>query len=60
MPPNNLEIIGNGVISNFTVLYLSKKIPELNITIIGESELCRAILGKYTFKLSAHFLKNLV
>jgi saccharopine dehydrogenase-like NADP-dependent oxidoreductase len=59
MGKNKLVIIGNGIVGNLAALYISKKLPELEITIVGKSEQRRAIVGESTVELSTHFFEGL-
>ncbi|MFK8258376.1 tryptophan 7-halogenase [Erwinia sp. AnSW2-5] len=59
MDKNKLVIIGNGIVGNLAALYLSQKLPELEITIIGKSDQRRAIVGESTVELSTHFFEGL-
>jgi flavin-dependent dehydrogenase len=56
---NKVVIIGNGIVGNLTALYLSKKIPELEITLIGRTDRQRALVGESTVELSTHFFEAL-
>lgn len=59
MKKNKLIIIGNGIAGNLAALYISQKLPELEITIVGKTDKPRTLVGESTVELSTHFFEAL-
>lgn len=59
MEKNKLVIIGNGITGNLAALYISQKLPELEITIVGKTDKPRSVVGESTVELSTHFFEAL-
>ena len=55
----DVAIIGNGVTGNLTAVFLRQKLPHLDVTIIGQADPDRPIVGESTVEISAHFLSEL-
>ncbi|WP_239373739.1 NAD(P)/FAD-dependent oxidoreductase [Snodgrassella gandavensis] len=59
MEKNKLVIIGNGITGNLAALYISQKLPELEITIVGKTDKPHSVVGESTVELSTHFFEAL-
>lgn len=55
----DVAIIGNGVSGNLLAMFIRKKLPRLDVTVVGKADPHRPIVGESTVESSTHFLREL-
>lgn len=56
---NRIAIIGNGLAGNLAAAYFRKRLPDLEVVIVGAENKKRPIVGESTVELTAYFLHAL-
>ncbi|RQS75588.1 NAD(P)/FAD-dependent oxidoreductase [Burkholderia sp. Bp8963] len=54
-----IAIIGSGVSGNLAAMYLRKRLPDVEVVVIGRHDRERPMVGESTVELTTHFLKGL-
>lgn len=52
-------IIGSGIAGNLAAMYFRKRLPEIEVTIVGRIDRKRPIVGESTVELTTHFFEAL-
>lgn len=53
-----IAIMGAGVAGHLAALYLRKRLPGVEVTLIGRPDRKRPIVGESTVELTTHFFKS--
>lgn len=54
-----IAIIGSGISGNLAAMYFRKRLPDVNVVVIGRQDRERPLVGESTVELTTHFLKGL-
>jgi len=54
-----IAIIGAGVAGNLAAMYFYKRLPDVEVVVIGRHDRQRPLVGESTVELTTHFLKGL-
>ncbi|WP_211462918.1 NAD(P)/FAD-dependent oxidoreductase [Collimonas silvisoli] len=54
-----IVIIGAGVAGNLAAMYLHKRLPNIEVVVVGRQDRSRPLVGESTVELTTHFLKAL-
>lgn len=56
---HRLIIMGAGIVGQLMAMYVRKRLPEIEVTIVGHPDKKRPIVGESTVEVTAHFLEGL-
>ncbi|MDN7743897.1 tryptophan 7-halogenase [Burkholderia multivorans] len=56
---SRIAIIGSGVSGNLAAMYFRKRLPGVEVVVIGRHDRQRPLVGESTVELTTHFLKGL-
>lgn len=54
-----LVIIGTGIAGNLAAMYFRKRLPDIDVTLVGRTDQKRPMVGESTVKITTPFFKAL-